>query len=365
MYASDGDFAGIDGFGFEVCDDAAPVPACDSGQVTINVFPRARDDVAVTFEETAVSIPILSNDTRGAPVDPTVVTAPTGGTVTLDPGTGEATYTPAPGFSGTDTFEYRICSPSEPTFCDTAVVAVEVIPLNRPPTVDPLTLRTSTGAPVTGQLAMADPDVGDVVVAARGIPPRSGTATVEPQGATTYRPLSFFAGRDLYGVVVCDDGLPRLCATGRVSVEVVPVATPDGATTTQGTPVGIDVAANDRGIVGPPAVTGGPSHGSVTVSGGTVVYVPDAGFSGTDTFEYTICAATADDLCATTTVTVLVTAAPEPPQPQPQPEPQPPEPDADDVLAVTGAEATPVLALGSALVLVGGLLVAAVRRRRT
>ncbi|WP_156387916.1 Ig-like domain-containing protein [Cellulomonas sp. Root137] len=360
-YVSDPDFAGVDTFDFQVCDNASPTPACDTGTVTLNIRPRATDDVAVTFSGVPVVVPVVSNDTAGAPLDPVVVTQPTNGSVVLDPATGEATYTPDPGFTGTDTFGYRICSPTEPTFCDAASVLVDVIPPNLPPTVDPLTLATSSGIPVTGTLVLADPDAGDTVTAHGGIPPRSGTASVTPDGSTTYRPLAVFAGRDYYGDIVCDDGVPLLCTTGLVTVEVRPLAVPDAATTAEGTAVDVDIDANDQGAVGPATVTVGPAHGTVTISGGTARYVPDAGFSGADAFDYTICAAIAPDLCATTTVTLTVTAIP-PLPPAPGPEPAP---GTDDVLAVTGAEAAPLLLLGSALVLGGAVLVLAVRRLRT
>lgn len=367
-YVSDLDFAGIDVFQFQVCDNAAPVPACDTGTVTLNVYPRAHDDVATTAEDTQVVIPLLSNDSDGAPLDATPVTAPANGSVLLDPTTGEATYTPAPGFTGTDTFEYRICSPTTTPpplpLCDTALVTVTVEPGNDPPTIEPLTLVTTTGTPVTGTLVIADPNAGDTLTVFRGIPPRSGNATVSLSGSTTYVPLGGFAGRDFYGAIVCDDGAPRLCATARVTVEVSPVAQPDTATTTEGTGVDIDLSGNDRGSVAPPTVTSPPSHGTVTIDGGTAHYVPEAGFTGTDTFEYTICAAIADDLCATTTVTVTVTAATPTPTPTPvPPTPAPgPQPDDGGVLATTGAESGPVGLLGLALVLAGGLLVLLRRR---
>lgn len=375
VYHSDLDFAGIDGFGFQVCDNAAPVPACDTGTVTINVYPRANDDVATTTQDTPVVIPVLSNDSDGAPLDAAPVSAPSRGTVALDPTTGDATYTPAEGFTGTDTFTYRICSPATTPpplpLCDTALVTVTVDPPNAPPTIEPLTLVTTTGTPVTGTLVVADPDAGDTLVVLRGIPPRSGNASVQLDGSTTYAPQDGFAGRDFYGAIVCDDGAPRLCATARVTVEVSPVAEPDTATTTEGTGVDIDLSGNDRGAVAPPTVTSGPSHGTVTIDGGTAHYVPEAGFTGTDTFEYTICAAIADDLCATTTVTVTVTAGstptptPLPPTPLP-PTPLPPTPgppiDNSGVLATTGANSAPVGLLGLALVLTGGLLVLLRRR---
>jgi len=290
------------------------------------------------------------------------VAAPAHGSVVLDPSTGAATYTPASGFLGTDTFGYRICSPSAPTFCDVATVTVEVIAENLPPVVAPLTLTTTTGTPVTGQLLVTDPDPDDTVTTVLGIPPRSGTSVVLPGGTTTYVPRSAFAGRDYYGVIACDDGTPQLCATGQVTVEVYPVAEADVATTPEGTAVDVEVLANDRGAVLQPTLTTAPAQGSARFLSPTARYTPATGFTGTDTFAYTICAVAGEDLCATALVTVTVTPRPTPPSPAPDPPDH--VPDTSGALAVTGADAGPVLLAGAVAVLVGAALVV-VRRRRT
>lgn len=366
QYRSDSDFAGVDTFTYQVCDNGS-APGCDEGLVTINVRPRAVDDLAESFPGVPVTVPVVANDTDGAPLDTTPVTPPTNGTVTLDPATGAATYTSSAGFTGVDTFEYRICSPSEPTFCDTALVTVTVVARNDPPTIAPLLMRTTTDVPVTDDLVVADPDA-DTVTTYSGIPPRSGTEVVEPDGSTTYSPRSAFAGRDQYGVFACDDGVPRLCATARVDVEVLPVALPDSAQTTAGTAVPVDVSPNDAGLVGPPALASPPSNGTATFGGTVARYLPSAGFVGTDSFTYTICATTAADLCATTTVTVVVSAVVVTPGPTPPPVTQVPGPapgpgPGSGAIAATGAEPVPMLLLALALLLGGGALVRVARRR--
>ena len=363
VYESLSDFAGVDTFDFEVCDNAQPV-ACDTASVTINVRPRATDDLAETFAGQPVTVPVVSNDTDGAPLDATPVTPPSNGFVTLDPAAGHAVYTPGPGFTGVDSFEYRICSPTVPTFCDTAAVTVTVLAQNDPPTVAPLTLTTTTGTPVPGALVVDDPDAGDALTTYRGVPPRTGTAVVGADATTTYTPRAGFAGRDSYGDFVCDDGVPQLCSSGQVTVEVYPVAQPDAATTPQDTAVDIGVTGNDLGDVAGPTLAAAPLHGAVTFSGGVARYVPAAGFTGTDTFTYSICASTAADLCATTTVTVTVTRGRADADPRAHAGTLPtPAPDDDGVLAATGADAAPVLGLGLGALLIGGTLVLVARRR--
>ena len=72
-----------------------------------------------------------------------------------------------------------------------------------------------------------------------------------------------------------------------------PDANDDSATISEDTAVNITVLANDSDSDGgTPTITGtsgGPSNGAVSVNpDGTIQYTPDPGFSGTDTFEYTI-----------------------------------------------------------------------------
>ncbi len=72
-----------------------------------------------------------------------------------------------------------------------------------------------------------------------------------------------------------------------------PAAGDDQATTPAGIPVEINVLANDTDVDGDPltvTAVSDPPNGSAEITGGgqAVRYTPDAGFSGTDTFTYTV-----------------------------------------------------------------------------
>ncbi|HEX9822235.1 MAG TPA: Ig-like domain-containing protein, partial [Methylomirabilota bacterium] len=87
-----------------------------------------------------------------------------------------------------------------------------------------------------------------------------------------------------------------------------PLAQDDFAVTQRDTPVTIAVLANDSDPDGDPltvtAVTD-PAHGSAVNNGdGTVTYTPDAGFVGSDSFEYTISDGAGGADSATVSVTV-------------------------------------------------------------
>lgn len=311
IYQSEIDFTGDDSFVYTVCDDGSPV-LCSDATVSLPISPIALDDTATTFAGTTVVIPVSANDSLGAALDPTLVSDPANGTVTIDPAAGTISYTPAVGFEGTDTFQYRQCSPTNGALCATATVVVTVLPVNNPPTVQPLSLTTRTGSPVTGTIIASDPDAGQTLAFADGIPPAAGTATVTGD-QTTYLPRNDFAGTDGYTVIVCDDGDPILCSTGVVTVDVYPIANPDSASTMEGTSVTIPVTGNDLGSISVPRIATAPMHGTATTSGSFIVYTPDPGFSGTDTLTYTICASLAPTLCDTATVTIDIAAAPAPP----------------------------------------------------
>ncbi len=83
-------------------------------------------------------------------------------------------------------------------------------------------------------------------------------------------------------------------------------AVPDSATTAVGTPVAIPVLANDIGGVKPLSISAvtSPSHGAATISGGTILYTPSAGYSGPDSFGYTVSDSAGQS--DSTTVTVAV-----------------------------------------------------------
>ena len=97
-----------------------------------------------------------------------------------------------------------------------------------------------------------------------------------------------------------------------------PVAVDDWDVTDVDAPVTITVLDDDSdpdGHVFAVSTTTDPSHGSVTVNAdGTITYTPTPGFTGTDTFTYTICeldgvspsGIPATGLCDTATVTVTI-----------------------------------------------------------
>ena len=156
---------------YEVCDDGSPV-LCDSATVTITVGPVndppvASDDAGTTDEDTSVTVDVVANDTDlDGSVDPATVAVTSGagnGTTSVDPVSGEITYTPDADFAGTDSFTYEVCDDGAPVLCDTAVVTVTVDPVNDPPVAGDDAASTDEETPVTIDVLFNDTDVDGVV----------------------------------------------------------------------------------------------------------------------------------------------------------------------------------------------------------
>ena len=252
-----------------------------------------------------------------------------------------------------------------------------MLPANHPPLVGPQVVVTTTGTAVSGNRRAAPTRTMTPSPSVAASRPARARLWSRADGSFTYTPLRGFSGVDTFTVVACDDGDPQLCSTAAVTVNVYPIAVDDRDSTTEGTPVSIPVLGNDSGAMNePPEVTSPPSSGTVRVVGKRIVYEPDAGFTGTDSFDYRICSPGAVPLCAEATVTVDVAPAPAPPEP-PSPTPSPGTGGSNGGpgsttevssptlggLAATGGPAITIVAGGLLMVLVGAALVLSGRRR--
>ena len=101
---------------------------------------------------------------------------------------------------------------------------------------------------------------------------------------------------------------PEILQRIRIACRALPTAVNDSATTTVDTAVSINVTVNDSdsdgGTITVQSVTQG-ANGAVTINGNntSVTYTPNTGYTGSDSFNYTI----SDGQGATDTATVNVT----------------------------------------------------------
>jgi VCBS repeat-containing protein len=290
----------------------------------VNDAPTAQNDARTVAEDSgATTIDVLANDSfapdAGETLTVTSVTTPVYGTVTLV-GVGTAvSYTPKANFHGTDGFSYTISDGNGGEA--TASVAITVTSVNDQPiaTADSATVAEDSGATTITVLAndSVAPDQGETLrVSAVTQATKGSVAIVAGGNGVAYTPNANYSGADTFTYTIADGNGGS--ATASVSVTVTPVNDPptavnDTATVVQGsTANAIAVLANDSfapdtGETLTVTAVGQAMNGSVAITGGGsgVVYSPNAGFAGTDTFTYTV----SDGNGASATATVAVTVA--------------------------------------------------------
>ncbi len=350
-YTPDADFHGTDTFTYRASDGTLSDTATVTITVTpVNDAPVANPDTYTTPEDTALTVSIL-NGVHGNDSDPdddtalsaTVIDQPTHGALIFNPD-GTFTYTPDADFHGTDTFTYRA---SDGTFTpnanfrgintvayrvadgplsDTATVSITVTPVPDAPVGNPDAFTTAEDTPVTitpAQLAANDTDGdGDDISVYSTSSVLNGTLDVV-DGNFVFTPTANYSGTGgfTYGI---HDGTDRF-ATGTVTITINPVndgpvANPDAYTTPEATALvvtvpngvtGNDSDADDNTALSA-TVVDQPTHGSLTLNpDGTFTYIPDANYTGEDTFTYRAFDGTAFSAIATATITVtprLITA---------------------------------------------------------
>ncbi|WP_417236304.1 Ig-like domain-containing protein, partial [Bizionia paragorgiae] len=283
-------------------------------------------DINNTYVNQAVSGNVLTNDYdfEGDNQTVTANTNPTNGTVSID-ATGNYTYTPNPNYFGGDTFTYTICDDGTPQACDTATVYIEVIPESGPENEAPIanadTATTTESTPITVVVLANDfdPDADPISITGTSSP-TYGTITVNTNGTIIYTPNPGYIGEDTFEYTICDDGIPALCDTATVTITVLPSgiqnttnANDDAFNTTPTSPLTGNVLANDHDIEGDTQTV---TTTTVTTVQGIIVnidpntgdftYTPDPGYSGTDSFVYTICDNGTPQACDQATVYISI-----------------------------------------------------------
>ena len=226
---------------------------------------------------------------------------------------GMKTYTP----SSAGSFGVTVtCEGAGGSGSATASVAV-----NTPPVAADDTARTPFGTAVEIAVLANDTDAdGDDLTVTVVTMPANGTATITSDAngndtQVTYTPRSGYSGADTFDYTV-SDGTDTDTASVSVTVEPrpnrAPVAADDTARTPFGTAVEIAVLANDTDADGDDltvTVVTMPANGTATITSDAngndtqVTYTPRSGFSGADTFDYTVSDGTAIDT-ANVSVTV-------------------------------------------------------------
>ncbi|MFG0256249.1 MAG: tandem-95 repeat protein, partial [Rhodopirellula sp. JB053] len=281
-------------------------------------------------DELRLDMPLVQRSLRGALVtfDPetqTVTYNPTGRIV--DPDTGEVTIdtaarelqslrgpvdenTPAPVL--VDSFSYAVTdragrSVTPNRASNSVLVTVNVSGVNDAPVLNPDTPTLNTSGSTTIDVLSNDEDIDGVILPGSieiTSQPAFGEVSINPDGTIVYNPFTDFPGFDEFEYSVRDDQ-GALSEGGRVTISpnAAPVVRDDNTLAYVGESLILSILDNDADpdevddnpnttdTIDPTSIVieSGPSAGTVTpLSDGTVRYTPATGFSGRDSFQYSV-----------------------------------------------------------------------------
>ncbi len=326
-------FFGIETFTYEATDD---VTGTTTATVTVQVHPindppTARDDALTVLEDSAdVGVDVLANDSPEPDRDETlriiaVGPATGGGTARIAPAGTHLLYRPAPDFFGVETFTYTIDDGNGATA--TATVTVQVTEVNDPPVAvnDIFTLPEDSSFvrfdPLSNDHSGPDSVETLTILSVDRLPTSRGTIRIVEEGrAIEYQPPPDFFGNDTFRYTI-GDGRGGT-AIAQVRFTVTPVNDPPRAVsdigegrfrvTKNSVDNVLDVLRNDTfepdmdEVLSVQSVTAGSAGGTIRVGPElhNVLYSPARGFSGIETFTYTV--VDSGGLTATATVEVEV-----------------------------------------------------------
>lgn len=321
-YTPAANFFGTDSFTYVASDGAGGM---STGTVTITVLsvndaPVAVVDNFTINEDVTSTLDVRANDTDvdGNPLTLINLSTPSDGTVTIV--NNAARYVPPPNFNGVATFTYTI-SDGAGGFA-TAMVSVTVLPVPDPAiavddtyslvTVETFTVPASVGVMVNDQFI----DGGETVELVST--PQAGSVTLNPDGSFEYEIFDTCALSDSFTYRVMDGGVPSNIATVTFDINHQPETwSPNYSTQEEVIMVVpgfniygsfqdsvLDWADDLDGDVLTAALLTGPSHASSFTfdSDGGFEYTPMTGYTGEDSFTYTV----SDGVAAPVTETAYI-----------------------------------------------------------
>lgn len=346
-YTPTAGYSGSDSFRYRVCLPAPNGNVCSLASADISISPPPP---APSLQADAVTIPsgstasgnVLDNDSIASGSTVSAATQPTNGTVTIA-ADGSFVYTPANGYSGTDTFTYRVClAAPNATVCSTQTVSVTTNPA--PPAPVAPVIQADTIALISGGSATGDVGANDSYAPGSTFTvvnqPANGSVMLNADGTFTFIANAGYVGSDSFTYTVClASPNQSTCASASASVSVsinpappAPVLQLDTLTSTAGSTASATVASNDSVAPGSVfTVAVAPTLGTIVMNtNGSFTFTPAANASGTDSFVYEACLPSPQSgVCETQYVLITVRAASLPtnggtstsPTPTPTPEP--------------------------------------------
>lgn len=248
--------------------------------------PRVREARFETLEDTPLSALITAKDPDGEAVALTLELDPRHGKLWLSED-GTFLYVPDPDYDGPDSF--RVVGTDPGGLEMPATIAIDVRPLNDPPTISSFSYQMLEDGRLTARIVSFDAD-GDTLSFEIEREPARGTVTVDPVARRfTYDPDPNYWGPDSFDIAASDGAAWSDLA--RIAIDVAPVndpplAGPLDVKTDEDTPVTAALPVFDPDGDVEVWVDSAPRHGTATIDlqAWTFTYTPAADRHGSDVF---------------------------------------------------------------------------------
>ncbi|MES2048323.1 MAG: autotransporter domain-containing protein [Pseudomonadota bacterium] len=267
---------------------------CQTGPVTPTPAPRITA-TTVTFQANS-SANLISPSITGSADSVDLTTQPAHGIATVNGF--DISYTPSANYVGTDSLSYTATGPGGTSSAATASITVIAIP----PTTANLTFQANSGAnPI--------PTISSTASSfALNAAPNHGVITINGL-ALTYTPNLNYVGNDTFSYdALGPNGVFASSIVNIVITAAAPTINISSLSLVSGQTSNIDLAASISGPIFTGltiAIATAPSHGTATISGTILTYIPARNFVGIDTLSITATGVGGTSSPATITVTVL------------------------------------------------------------
>lgn len=303
FYSPNRGFFGVDQVGIIVTEfDGGVDGLSTTGVMTVNIQenlpPNPQDSVIETFQSRPIGGRLTDGDPNSGDIrgrfEYNVINFPENGTLELSQSSGSYTYTPAPGFSGQDTFTYRVLE--RPTlFDDTlqgeATVTINVIG-NVNPTIDLTNISLVAGESVVTDFNVIDPDSGQILNVEILNDGQFGNTEIAAINNDTYRiwyNSTSFQGNDEITLKISDNAIPNGVNEVVIPVQVEenfpPVISPLSLSVLEGESVTGQISFTDvnQGQSYTYSIVSQPSFGVAEISdSGLLSYTPAQGSTSDD-----------------------------------------------------------------------------------
>lgn len=283
--------------------------------VPVNNPPVANEQALILPQDSSLGITLTASDPNNDPLTYSVVTAPGNGQLSgVAP---NLTYTPNSGFSGNDSFTFKVNDGAIDS--NIAMISISVTPVvvNQPPIANNQSVSLLQDSSIAITLTGSDPENVPLLYTVMTNPGQGQITGIAPD--LLYTPYIGASGDDSFTFKVNDGALDSNIATVSISITPVvinqpPVANAQTVSLPQDSSVGITLTATDpNGDAMTYSIVTGPGNGQLTGVAPNLSYSPFAGFSGDDNFTFKANDGALDSNVATVSITVTPVISNDPP----------------------------------------------------